>query len=654
MQYSRKQLTLKSYKILLAVIGTFFFLHLSAQKDLNECDTVRIIAPAYLVLDDTSIHVSRDTVEIICDKYIVLTKKNGYSLYKKLVGESEKHEFVDKLFQGLIAASTQDTMLIDKAIMNAEDVYKPYSGKIIRNISIKVLKPFGASISDTNLPVVSKWGQALNKSHISTNKWVLRNKLMFKENEKVNPFEFVENTNILSSLPYLQDATIIVTNAVGDSVDVLVLAKDKFPWLPAADIYSINKMTAYLTNVNILGMGHSLKVGMTMNTKSIPTVYMSDIKYYNNNIYKQISVAGVFTISDNSQKYQFLLNRDVVPLSVRQGGGVEISQIQENIVIDPTDIDRNLWYFKYRYYELWTSYLFYDKTKKDKDDDNHTYFIPAIATYKRDYLYRPFVSIDSNTRFVNYSQLLGNIAVVQQSFIRTNYLMSFGKAEYIPYGFQATVTGGYTWTEFMQKPYLGFGLKGTRHFKDLGYIFGEFQVGSHFDKELLQGAINFNLSFLSRTIKQNRYRYRFFVGGKYTRGINRFTNDLLYLGEDYGFIGMNDKVFYGQKRIFMEFYGISYTPWYFLGFRFAVFGFCSGSFLGYEGTPLLKNQFLSSFGFGIYTKNDFLAFSSFQVRLAYFPITPSGISHYGLSFSSTGLLSKMNFLKTKPQVVKYK
>jgi len=77
----------------------------------NKCDTVKIKAPAYLILNDTSIHLNHDSTAIICDRYIVLTKKNGYSIYSKFVGETQKHPLFDQVFQMLIAASTQDTML---------------------------------------------------------------------------------------------------------------------------------------------------------------------------------------------------------------------------------------------------------------------------------------------------------------------------------------------------------------------------------------------------------------------------------------------------------------------------------------------------------------------------------------------------------------
>lgn len=620
----------------------------------NHCDTVKIVAPAYLVLNDTSIKVYQDSTAIICDRYIVLTKKNGYSLYSKLVGESKKHNLVDKLFKLLIASGTQDTMLVKNDLIKAEDAYNQYAGKVIRNIKIQILKPMGPTISDTSLPVITSWARAINKSHFTTNKKIIERKLLFKVNDTVNPFELVENTRELTGLPYLQDATIIVTNAKGDSVDVLVLVKDKFPWMPGIVVYDINRMTMHLKNVNIFGLGQSLGAGVTIDTKSKPAFYLSDINYYIDNMYKQINAGINFHVSNNQKVYQLIINRELIPLSIRHAGGLNITQIEENIVIDPTDVDRSEWFFKYRYFELWSSYLFYDELKNRKLFNETTYFIPAVALYKRDYLYRPFVSVDSNSMYNNYTNLLGNFALVKQNYYRTNYLRDFGRAEYVPYGIQVTVTGGYSWAEFMNKPYLGFGLITTKHFENIGYIFAGFEIGSHFSKKLEQGAINISLSYLTNVRKKGRYRYRLLTNFNYTDGFNRFTNDLIYLGENYGFVGMHEKAWHGEQRTFVEMVGIAYTPWYIFGFRFAVYGFCSAGLLGNSSHSVLRNQLLSSIGVGVYIKNDFLAFNSFQFRVAYFPVTPDGISHFGISFSTLDLIDRLNFLKTKPHIVEYR
>jgi len=617
------------------------------------CDTVEIIAPAYLVLSDTSIHLHRDSTAIICEKHIVLTKKNGYALYSKLLGESQKHHLVDKMFQMLIASSTQDTMLLKKAIIEAEDAYTPYSGKVIRDIKIQVLEPFGSTISDTNLPVISTWGKALNKSHVSTHNSVINRKLLFKVNDTVDPFELVENTRELSQLPYLQDATIVVSNSVGDSVDILVLVKDKFPWVPSVQLYDFTRMSVYLKNVNIVGMGQSLGTGLTLDTKSEPVVYLSSVNYFVNNIYKQISGGFNFNVSDNAQLYQVVLNRNLIPLSVRLGGGLELSQTEQNIETDPTGVDNSVWFFKYNYIELWSNYLFYREKNKLQQKDEHTYIIPGVALTKRQYLYRPFVSKDSNSMFSNYTTILSNIAIANQYYYRVNYFMDFGKAEYLPYGFQFSLTGGYTWSELGNYPYFGIRLYGLKHIPSIGYLFADFDFGSHISDKLVQGAFAINMSYLTSLHKKGRYRYRLLSSVNYTTGINRLTNDLIYLGDSYGFIGLPNDTWYGQQRLFLEMDFITYTPWYLFGFRFAIFSFGSLGLIGSDDYTVLHNSVLSSVGVGIYMKNDFLAFNSFQVRVAYFPVTPSGISNFGISFSTFGLIKELNFLLSKPKIVNY-
>ncbi len=310
-----KQLILKKTIAIIFIIAAMLLSLISTSQVIeNTCDTVSIKAPAYLVLNDTSIHLLHDSTAIICDRYIMLTKNNGYSIYSKLVGQSKKHVLLDNLFQLLISAGSQDTMLMKKAMMEAEDAYNPYAGKIIRSIKIQILKPFGATIGDTNIPVISAWGKTINKSHISTNKHIIKNKLMFNINDTIDPMVLVENSKELSNLPYLQDASIIVVNAQSDSVDILVLAKDKFPWLPDFNYISLKKMSASLKNVNVFGLGQSIKAGLTYDARSVPVFYLSEVEYYIDNLYNQISAAVNFHVSDNNETYQLLLNKEIIPL----------------------------------------------------------------------------------------------------------------------------------------------------------------------------------------------------------------------------------------------------------------------------------------------------------------------------------------------------
>lgn len=619
----------------------------------NSCDTVTIEAPAYLILNDTSIHLLHDTTTIICNRYIVLTKRNGYTLYSKIASQMKKHSLVDELLQMLLEGAIQDTMLLKQAIMEAEDAYSPYAGKIIKEIKIQVLDPFGSAISDTNLPTVTKLGRTLNKSHVKTRQNIIKSKLHFDVNDAINPYELVENTRTLTELNFLQDAAIIVYPAEGDSVSVLVIVKDKFPWLPQPQYYTINRMKLYLKNVNMFGMGQSLGVGLTYDSKSTPILYLSDVNYYVDNIYKQVSGAFNFHVSDNDLLYQILFNRDLMPMNIQLGGGLEISQKEEVRGIDPRNIDPRAWYFKYQYYDLWASYLINDKAKQEIQNNKYLYFIPGVAINKRDYIKRPHVSIDSNSMFNNYTNLLTNIALVRQRYYRTNYMTNFGKAEYLPYGFQFSFTSGYSWAEFMNSPYVGFGAAATTHINKLGFLFVDFEFGTHFSKNLEQGTVNINLSLLSNLFKNGRYRHRILTDFSYTNAINRFTNEMIYLDDEFGFVGIDVSKWYGTKRLSFEVDYFTYTPWYLLGFRVAIYGFASGALLGESNKSIFKSQFLSSMGAGIYVRNDFLAMESFQIRFSYFPKTPDGISNFGISFTTVQFIKPFNFLNTKPHLVEY-
>jgi len=160
----------------------------------------------------------------------------------------------------------------------------------------------------------------------------------------------VENARILTNLNYLQDASIVVSPAEGDSVDVLVLVKDKFPWLVVPNIYSATKYSLYAKQANILGTGQGLGLGLTLDTKSKPVFYLSEVGYYINNLYKQIDLMTAYQISENSQKTQLRLDRQLVPTKVNLSGGLEISQTLENMVADPTNIDKSQYFFKYMYF----------------------------------------------------------------------------------------------------------------------------------------------------------------------------------------------------------------------------------------------------------------------------------------------------------------
>jgi hypothetical protein len=619
----------------------------------QKCYTFKAVAPAYVLLSDSAIHITHDTTLTICESYILLTKQNGYNFYNKLIAASEKHVFLKELYKMALASPPTDTALQKKNLLKAEDIYKPFEGRPIRKVKIKVLKPFGPTINDTTRPTITYVEKALNPTHIKTRDYVIRKKLLFEKNDTIDPMILVENARILTNLSFLQDASIVVTPSTGDSVDVLVLVKDKFPWLAVPNIVSSSKFDLYLKQANIMGLGQSVGMGLTLDTKSTPQFYMSSIDYSINNAFQLIDADLSYDVGNNSQNIQLALTRQLIPTKVNMGGGLTIANNAENLLTDPTYRDKSLYYFNYMFYEAWISYVVPLKKLFPNLKEKNVYLIPGISFSKTNYSKRPTVTLDTNSQFFNYDYLLGNLVVSKQDYYRTNYLLNFGKAEYIPYGFQASITGGYSWTEFMQKPYAGAGLSITTHIDHIGFVFGNIEVGSHFTNGWEQGAFKFDMVHLSDLFVKKKNRFRLMTELSITSSINRFSDDLLYLGEEYGFVGLSSETFYGQQRTFLETTLLNYTHFYLFGFRVALLGFANIGTIGPQHIKFTNRQLLTNFGVGVYVRNDFLVFSSIEFRVAYFPVTPSGISHLGISFSSNNLLDRLNFLYTKPQQVLY-
>ena len=631
---------------LLAVLG-------SATALAQNCHNIKAVAPAYLLLSNEAIHIERDTTIRVCQQYVLLTENNGYNFYKKLIKASDKNVFLKEIYKMALVNPPADTVLEKQNMIKAEDVYEAFEGKPIRKIKIQVLKPFGPTIADTNRPAITFVEKGLNPTHINTRDNIIRKKLLFEVNDTVNPLLIVENTRILTNLNYLQEASIVLTPATGDSVDVLVLVKDKFPWLVVPNVYSASKYSLYAKQGNILGLGQSLGLGFILDTKSQPKFYFSEIGYSINNLYHQVDFGASYQISDNSQKAQIRLSRELVPTKINLSGGLEISQTSENIVADPKDIDKSIYFFKYMYYDVWASQLFSLKKIAPHFGTKNIYLIPGLRFSKKNYDDRPIVNKDTNTMYCNYDYIIGNLVLAQQDYYRTNYLLKFGQAEYLPYGFQISLTGGYSWNEFMKKPYIGANFSFTSHQTNLGFIFARLDIGTHFTKVAEEGAFSINLSHLTDLFVKNNKKYRVLTQLDYTSGINRFSNDLLYVGDDYGFIGLNSKTFYGQQRLFLESSIINYTSWYLFGFRIALEAFASVGTIGPQSLKLANRQILSSVGIGAYVRNDFLVFDAFEIKIAWFPVTPKGVSNFGFSLSSKELFSKLNFLSTKPHLATY-
>ena len=145
---------------------------------------------------------------------------------------------------------------------NSEERFKAYSGKVIHDISIVVLPPYGTSVYDTTyFEEDMGWLKNLaNKTHMKTAEKVIRRQLTIKPGMLLVPFELVQNEILLRRLDYIDDANMIVTEDPDNpaQVNVTLICKDQLSWGATVESNFLNSFDIGLENKNFMKLGHVL------------------------------------------------------------------------------------------------------------------------------------------------------------------------------------------------------------------------------------------------------------------------------------------------------------------------------------------------------------------------------------------------------------
>ncbi|HVC28514.1 MAG TPA: hypothetical protein VNF48_03105 [Gammaproteobacteria bacterium] len=123
------------------------------------------------------------------------------------------------------------------------------------------------NVFDLNNPAQNSWYARLaNKLHITTHPRAIREQLLFKSGDPVNPRIIYESARRLHAIRYLRESTITPENCSDHSVDVSVQVKDAWTLkldLQFAHVGGQNTLQFEVTDANIFGTGKSLSVGHT-------------------------------------------------------------------------------------------------------------------------------------------------------------------------------------------------------------------------------------------------------------------------------------------------------------------------------------------------------------------------------------------------------
>lgn len=579
---------------------------------------------------------------------------DSVTIYKKIKKVADKSKFATLIYNAIFVDPRPQEYPKEPS-SKEEKIVNPYlqfENKVIRKINIKVYDPFGFSVSDTLLyktNTVQKFGNSL---HVSSFKRVITSRLLFRENQPLDPLSLSESERLIRQSTFVNDARIIASETTGkDSVDVFVIVQDKWTVVipvVVTDAYA----NARFRNHSLLGTGNQFEqfVEVTKtnevsfsgfyNISNIRHTYLSSRLYYETN--KNGTVAGV---SLESPFYS--------PLA-EWAGGANLSGSWKYFtytdsvtgVIKKTDLNSSS-------YDVWLGKNIRINTKRKllKQSAN---FIIGERFYINNYDKRPSFAIDAEKKNVNSSAIIGNFGFAVHQYYKDRFIYRFGANEDVPYGLIIQMIYGVTDNEFgKSKYYIGGEIVRARHYK-VGYFSSLFAYGMFFGKTSandITTRVKFN--YFSDLFRIGKWYLREFVNNNWVYGLNKIPGQNVSITSD-DLYGLNGDALSGNSKVVLNIETVAYAPYNVLGFRFAPTLLLGYGMVGSQKHNFSKSNLYQAYAIALMVRNENLLSSTFEISFGYYPLLPNGENNAYKYSPVTNFTLKVNgFTIGKPAFISY-
>lgn len=543
-------------------------------------------------------------------------------VYKKIDTYSSKRK-ITRLIQGLLikpVVTKSEKIPVVKG-KNAEDPYIRYEGKIIRNIIITTLDPFGYLLNDTNAKPRSYFEKAGNALHLKTQYHVIRNRMLIHKNDRFDSLLVKESERLIRSQGYIHDVIIktVPTAENSDSVDVFVRVSDLWSIIPDG-AFSGESLTFKLTDKNLGGFGHTISGSYWqnyLNGKNAFSAYyiVPNIK----NSY--ISVRLGYSV-DEFRNYikGITVERPFFSPVARWAGGAFVSQQKITGWIYKNDTTRLNLQSKANIHDYWGAgawQVFKGKTVTERS----TKLVLSGRIYSIRYLEKPVEQPDIMEYYSNAQFYLTGLGISSRKYVKQSYVFRFGTTEDVPEGITYGIVVGYQVKNY-DRWYWGVNHSWGSFFK-WGYFGTHFEYGTFINASYrTEGTLKISMNYFSDLFSIGRWKFRQFARPEFTKGFRRASYDRLTLNDGFGLNGFNSGELSGTSRLLFIIQTQSYAPWNVFGFRFGPFLNFSFGMLGEEASGFKHARMYPQLGFGVLIRNDYLVFKNVQISFAYYPSIP--------------------------------
>ncbi|HRE78173.1 MAG TPA: hypothetical protein PLL09_10155 [Flavobacterium sp.] len=584
------------------------------------------------------------------------TETDSTSLtYKRIENYSKKNNFT-KFLHKLVFKTTKVTPIKPKSVKIPEKNHTLYEGKIIRNINIQTLDPFGYSEKDTAKKPKRFTEKAANSIHVKSKKFAIRNIVLIKRNKPYDSLMIKETERLIRSQRFIRrvDISSELVSAQSDSVDINITVLDSWSLIPNASLSS-SRGSYELTERNFLGTGHlwdnRFQHDLDDKRNAFSTRYViPNIR----NSYVQTAFNYQIDLDNNYAKSIEMERRFFSPYT-RWAGGVFLENRLRRDSLPDFSQEYKLQTFKFNMIDIWGGHSF-DITRENNVNERSTNFVTTLRYLKINYLEDITSDFDPIDFYTNESFWLSGIGISSRKFVQEKFVFNYDIVEDIPIGKYYGVTIGNQLKNFDNRWYVGARATFGNYFK-WGYLSTNYEYGTFFrDKKNEQSAFVAQINYFTPLMEFGRWKLRQFFKSDIILGGHRLDiqGDKISINESNGISGFNDPKFLGTKKMIFSFQTQSYSPWDWAGFRFSPFFNFSMAFLGNTEYDFQKSKGYAKLGMGVLITNDYLVFNSFQISFAYYPSIPNdGENLFKSNTFKTDDFGYLDFEINKPRVVLY-
>lgn len=580
-------------------------------------------------------------------------EKDSSKMYRDIEKYSKKRKFTKFIYKLIFEPVAEQKVIKSSFQKIRKPDYVQYEGKIIRDIKITTLDPFGYSdVDSTRVPnnFITKAGNSL---HLKTKNIAIRNLLLIKKNKPLDSLLVKESERLVRSQRYIRSITSHIKLVSQDSVDVFIRVLDSWSSVPDFSISS-TKSKFYLTEKNFLGIGHEFSNSYTNSLTSNKNGYSSS--YFIPTILNTFITARLNYAIDIDGNYARLisLERPFYSPYARWGAGIFIGQNLDKILSLNKDQIPEIQNAKYNFQDYWAGHS-YQIFKGNSEYNRATNFITSGRYFSKNYVEKLFVNEDSLNIYAGEKLYLIGLGISSRKFTQDKYIFNFNTVEDIASGFVYNLTTGYQKKYNNYQFYAGARIAIGSYF-EFGYLSGNLEYGTFVNNgKTNQSTSSLKLVYFTNLQEIANWKFRGFIKPQVIIGNNRLDsdNDRLTLNGSTGITGFRSEGLFGTKKLLTTIQIQGYSPWRIIGFRLNPYLSYTAGMLGNKDNGFERSKLYSQIGLGIIISNDYLIFNSFQLSFSFFPNIPSGNSIFKTNSISTSDFGLQNFEISKPVLVDY-